>query len=158
MRSVAALVHAHRQYNWVTVIKGSAGGYRLVFTTLSDAAYFLQVTKSAQAHSPEQDRAIRVCVLLSWIAVESFVSEQITKDDVAVVKPKTLLQRISFLLARKGATVDAVKFRRLRSIRNMLTHPGRVTIGYAPPPAIAQETFQFCVQLMQDLYHLPLCY
>lgn len=128
-------------------------------TTLDDAHGFrleakgLPTVPSAFARN---QRSLRACILLSWVAVEDGLDIAIKlweeKRQVFGPLPSSLKQKIDAVLQTvHRSPVDEAQYRVLRRIRNDLTHPKASKADTHLTLQNAEVTFQFCCSILREL-------
>jgi hypothetical protein len=122
---------------------------------LNDAYWFLhQVEGLPKVPTSEQltFRYLRATVVFSWVALEQMLNAAID-DYVAQGKlvrssvPERLRDKLEYVLAINGKTLDRSLFKKHRDLRNEITHGDRVfTLSDV------QAAFSFCFDTIAAFY------
>ena len=133
----------------------------LRFIAFSDAYYMLNQVKGLPdtiSGLEHRNRCITTCILLSWVGVEAAVADELRrlrKQGYSGTLPTHLRGGVEFLLNRKNAQLDLENFKKLKKLRNDLTHPTAVLLQ-PPTEASADASFNYCIDLVKAFYSFGL--
>ncbi len=127
---------------------------------LDDAHFLVNQAKGLPEISSAKElrrRYITSSILLSWVAVEVAIAhrtkELVAKGQLAATQSKRIIQSAELLVSTNRRALDLETFRRLRRARNDIAHPRVDDRDVDLPVSLATETFNFCVQIIQDFYY-----